>query len=195
MSLISVQIEAELLSVLPAWEEANGRPFMVQGYRVVDRIQDAIDAKEAAKEAKKVCMVLIWGDKSCECLLIVCSVSNKVSGLDLQWHCSPRAQSSDQHRPLRLDPTLLRLCGSEKRQRRRLSLDMELVPNGKKRVSPQAQCRVPSKRPAGYPTERPKPIPTPAVSLGYETVILRAVLLLRAHFRGPVFGRCRTHPQ
>jgi protein regulator of cytokinesis 1 len=62
-----VQIEAELLSVLPTWEEANGRPFMVQGYRVVDRIQDAIDAKEAAKEAKKVSAVSICGKESREC--------------------------------------------------------------------------------------------------------------------------------
>lgn len=40
--------------MIPAWEEANGRPFMVQGERVVDKIHDALAEKEAAKEVKKV---------------------------------------------------------------------------------------------------------------------------------------------
>ena len=64
---------------------------------------------------------------------------------------------------LRLDPTLLRLCGSEKRQRRRRSLVMGLVPNGRKRVSPRARCRVSSNLPVAYPIERPKPTLTSAV--------------------------------
>jgi len=33
----------------------NKRPFLIRGDRVVDVIQDALEAKEAAKEAKKVC--------------------------------------------------------------------------------------------------------------------------------------------
>ena len=47
-------MEADLLNTLPKWEEANGRPFMVQGDRVIDKIYDAREAKEALKEAKKV---------------------------------------------------------------------------------------------------------------------------------------------
>jgi protein regulator of cytokinesis 1 len=47
-------VEQDLLNLLPVWEEANGRPFMVQGERVVDKIHDALEAKEMAKEAKKV---------------------------------------------------------------------------------------------------------------------------------------------
>jgi protein regulator of cytokinesis 1 len=49
------QIEEEMLTMIPVWEEANGRPFVVQGERVVDKIHEALEAKEAAKEAKKVC--------------------------------------------------------------------------------------------------------------------------------------------
>lgn len=47
-----------MLSMIPAWEEANGRPFVVQGERVVDKIHEALEAKEAAKEAKKVSLVI-----------------------------------------------------------------------------------------------------------------------------------------
>lgn len=47
-----------MLSMIPAWEEANGRPFVVQGERVVDKIHEALEAKEAAKEAKKVSFVI-----------------------------------------------------------------------------------------------------------------------------------------
>ena len=49
-----MQIERDLLSSLPSWEAVNSRPFMVQGERVVDKIHDAREAKEMAKEAKKV---------------------------------------------------------------------------------------------------------------------------------------------
>ena len=56
-----MQVETELLNSLPVWEEANGRPFMVQGERVVDKIADAHRAKEEAKEAKKVSLVVRIG--------------------------------------------------------------------------------------------------------------------------------------
>ncbi|WWD16447.1 hypothetical protein CI109_100873 [Kwoniella shandongensis] len=51
--ILKPKIETDLLSSLPKWEAEHGRPFMVSGERVVTKIQDAIDAKEAAKEAKK----------------------------------------------------------------------------------------------------------------------------------------------
>ena len=57
------QVEQDLLNLLPVWEEANGRPFMVQGERVVDKIHDALEAKEIAKEAKKVSSALKAHDK------------------------------------------------------------------------------------------------------------------------------------
>ncbi|KAE8539597.1 hypothetical protein D1P53_003531 [Cryptococcus gattii VGV] len=47
------KIEMDLLSLLPMWEEENGRPFIVSGRRVVDRIHDAMEEKELVKEAKK----------------------------------------------------------------------------------------------------------------------------------------------
>ena len=58
------QVETDLLNVLPKWEEANGRPFMVQGERVVDKIYDAREAKESAKEAKKVGTLLNYSRSS-----------------------------------------------------------------------------------------------------------------------------------
>jgi protein regulator of cytokinesis 1 len=48
------RVEEEMLRMIPAWEEAEGRPFMVQGERVVERIWAGIAVKEAAKETKKV---------------------------------------------------------------------------------------------------------------------------------------------
>jgi protein regulator of cytokinesis 1 len=53
-----IQVEQELLKHIPVWEEINGRPFMVQGERVVDKIHDALEAKDQAKEAKKVSLPL-----------------------------------------------------------------------------------------------------------------------------------------
>ncbi|WVQ93488.1 hypothetical protein IAU59_000562 [Kwoniella sp. CBS 9459] len=53
VGVLKPKIEMELLSLLPTWEEANGRPFLVSGERVVNRIHDEREAKEAAKEAKK----------------------------------------------------------------------------------------------------------------------------------------------
>ncbi|WRT65761.1 uncharacterized protein IL334_002710 [Kwoniella shivajii] len=53
VTVLKPKIESDLLSMLPQWEESNGRPFLVSGERVVTKIQDERDAKEAAKEAKK----------------------------------------------------------------------------------------------------------------------------------------------
>ncbi|TYJ52083.1 hypothetical protein B9479_007318 [Cryptococcus floricola] len=53
VNLLKPKIEQELLTLLPRWEEENGRPFMVAGERVVDKIQTALEEKEMAKEAKK----------------------------------------------------------------------------------------------------------------------------------------------
>ncbi|KAK8861636.1 hypothetical protein IAR55_002459 [Kwoniella newhampshirensis] len=53
VTILKPKIETELLSLLPKWEEEQGRPFMVSGERVVTKIQDTIEAKEMAKEAKK----------------------------------------------------------------------------------------------------------------------------------------------
>ena len=54
VGILLPKVEADLLHCLPTWEEANARPFMVNGERVVDKIMEAREAKEAAKEAKKV---------------------------------------------------------------------------------------------------------------------------------------------
>ena len=45
------------MKLLPQWELEAKRPFLIRGERVVDTIQDALEAKEAAKEAKKVCQL------------------------------------------------------------------------------------------------------------------------------------------
>ncbi|WWC60378.1 uncharacterized protein I303_102950 [Kwoniella dejecticola CBS 10117] len=53
VTLLKPKIETELLSMLPQWEETNGRPFLVSGERVITKIEEEKEAKEAAKEAKK----------------------------------------------------------------------------------------------------------------------------------------------
>lgn len=40
--------------LLPQWETEHQRPFLVNGVSVVEQIYDEREAKEAAKEAKKV---------------------------------------------------------------------------------------------------------------------------------------------
>lgn len=52
--MANVQIEMELLTSVPIWEEEHGLPFNALGERVVETIENALAAKEAAKEAKKV---------------------------------------------------------------------------------------------------------------------------------------------
>lgn len=51
----ALQLERDLLDHLPIWEERYGRPFLVHGERIIDVIEDAILAKEAEKEQRKVC--------------------------------------------------------------------------------------------------------------------------------------------
>ncbi|WVW80220.1 hypothetical protein I302_102198 [Kwoniella bestiolae CBS 10118] len=53
VTLLKPKIETELLAMLPQWEETNGRPFLVSGERVITKIEEEREAKEAAKEAKK----------------------------------------------------------------------------------------------------------------------------------------------
>ncbi|KAK4690059.1 Ase1/PRC1/MAP65 family protein, partial [Tremellales sp. Uapishka_1] len=53
VGILKPRVEMDLLSLLPTWEEANGRPFLVGGKRVVEMIHDALEEKELAKEAKK----------------------------------------------------------------------------------------------------------------------------------------------
>ncbi|WWC87953.1 uncharacterized protein L201_002853 [Kwoniella dendrophila CBS 6074] len=53
VAVLKPKIETELLSMLPEWEETNGRPFLVSGERVITKIEEEKEAKEAAKEAKK----------------------------------------------------------------------------------------------------------------------------------------------
>ena len=48
------QVENDILTLLPRWETEHDRPFLVNGISVVDQIYEAREAKEAAKEAKKV---------------------------------------------------------------------------------------------------------------------------------------------
>ncbi|WWC96882.1 hypothetical protein V866_003757 [Kwoniella sp. B9012] len=53
VTVLKPKIETELLTMLPQWEETNGRPFLVSGERVITKIEEEREAKEAAKEAKK----------------------------------------------------------------------------------------------------------------------------------------------
>ncbi|WVR03767.1 hypothetical protein IAU60_000762 [Kwoniella sp. DSM 27419] len=53
VGILKPKIENDLLTSLPVWEEEHGRPFLVSGERVIAKIQDEREAKEAAKEAKK----------------------------------------------------------------------------------------------------------------------------------------------
>ena len=67
VSLILVQIEAELLSVLPAWKRRTAGLSWCKdtgwwiGYRTLSM------PRKPEKEAKKVSMVSICGGESCEC--------------------------------------------------------------------------------------------------------------------------------
>lgn len=60
VNVLKPKIEMDLLSLLPTWEEENGRPFIVSGRRVVDRIHDAMEEKELVKEAKKVSLFFFF---------------------------------------------------------------------------------------------------------------------------------------
>ncbi|EIW69021.1 hypothetical protein TREMEDRAFT_62739 [Tremella mesenterica DSM 1558] len=53
VNMLKPKLEMDMLSLLPTWEAEHGRPFTVSGQRVVDRIHDALEAKEQAKLAKK----------------------------------------------------------------------------------------------------------------------------------------------
>jgi hypothetical protein len=63
------------LKLLPQWELEAKRPFLIRGERVVDTIQDALEAKEAAKEAKKVCQLLDIYESQ-----LICSAHDRVLG-------------------------------------------------------------------------------------------------------------------
>jgi hypothetical protein len=54
VELTHSQIEGELLKAVEVWETEKERPFLANGERVIDTIENARAAKEAAKEAKRV---------------------------------------------------------------------------------------------------------------------------------------------
>jgi protein regulator of cytokinesis 1 len=43
-----------LLQALPAWEQEHQRPFCINGERIIETIQAALDAKQAEKDLKQV---------------------------------------------------------------------------------------------------------------------------------------------
>jgi hypothetical protein len=88
-------VEQELLKYLPAWEEANGRPFMVQGERVVDKIHDALEAKDQAKEAKKVSSPDLHREYRADCIAY-----KNGSRTYSSTYPSPRARQNDPSDPL-----------------------------------------------------------------------------------------------
>ena len=49
-----MQLETELRHSIPAWEQQNGRPFLVNGVRFIDELDAKIEAEAAEKESKKV---------------------------------------------------------------------------------------------------------------------------------------------
>ena len=48
------KLEAELRQIIPLWEKENGKPFLVNGVRFIDSLDEKIEADLAEKEAKKV---------------------------------------------------------------------------------------------------------------------------------------------
>lgn len=54
MLLNFVQLEQELLIHVPAWEEENGKPLLVNGIHFLGQLQEAVRAEEAKAESKKV---------------------------------------------------------------------------------------------------------------------------------------------
>lgn len=49
-----LQIEAKLLQALPAWEKEHQRAFCINGERIIETIQAALDAKQAEKDLRHV---------------------------------------------------------------------------------------------------------------------------------------------
>jgi hypothetical protein len=56
---LRLQLEAELLHLVPAWEEENGIQFLVDDIRIVDVILLEQEVKDAEREAKKVRVLLV----------------------------------------------------------------------------------------------------------------------------------------
>lgn len=48
------QLEAELRSLIPKWEAANGRPFLINGVGFIQGLDEQIRAEEQEKENRKV---------------------------------------------------------------------------------------------------------------------------------------------
>lgn len=48
------QLEAELRRLIPQWEAAHGRPFLVNGVSFIEGLDEQIRAEEQEKENRKV---------------------------------------------------------------------------------------------------------------------------------------------
>lgn len=44
----------ELRQIIPMWEKEHGRPFLINGLRFIDALDQRMEAEAAEKEAKKV---------------------------------------------------------------------------------------------------------------------------------------------
>lgn len=119
VNVLKPKIEMDLLSLLPTWEEENGRPFMVSGRRVVDQIHDAMEEKELVKEAKKVNVSspLTWLILGANLQTI--SAPNKDTRLFSLAPAAPRVHSHPPKPSVPPHPTRPPLYGPPERQRRR----------------------------------------------------------------------------
>lgn len=122
VNVLKPKIEMDLLSLLPTWEEENGRPFMVSGRRVVDRIHDAMEEKELVKEAKKV-NVSSPLHAHLGANLQTISAPNKDSRLFSLAPVAPRVHSHPPKPSAPPHPTRPPLSGPPERQRRRLVVE------------------------------------------------------------------------
>jgi len=52
---LGLQLEAQLLKDVPAWEAENGRQFLVNSEPVLQLLEDTLYAEEAQRENRKVC--------------------------------------------------------------------------------------------------------------------------------------------
>lgn len=122
VNVLKPKIEMDLLSLLPTWEEENGRPFMVSGRRVVDRIHDAMEEKELVKEAKKVNVSSpLYAHLGANLQTI--SAPNKDSRLFSLAPAAPRVHSHPPKPSAPPHPTRPPLSGPPERQRRRLVVE------------------------------------------------------------------------
>lgn len=103
---LGLQLEAQLLKDVPAWEAGNGRQFLVNSEPFLQLLEETLCAEEAQRESRKVC-----GDH----LSVyhrpnrLYSVPERLRWLAVQQHQLLQCQPAPKERPRRLSARFLAL--------------------------------------------------------------------------------------